>query len=61
MGQVVEPFLTLAAAARSTGLKCRTLRRLVKQRRVPYYRICGIPRVRVSEILGSIDRFERVA
>jgi excisionase family DNA binding protein len=52
---MAEPFIPIAAAARSTGIPYHTLRRLIASGRMPSVRFAGIRRVRLSQIVAAIE------
>ncbi len=52
---MAETFVPIAVASRKSGIPYRSLRRLIQQGRVPSVRFAGIPRVRLSHVLGVIE------
>ena len=52
----VEPLITIANAARKTGLAEWTLRRLVRSGAIPSIRVAGrVRRVRLSDVLAAMQ------
>jgi excisionase family DNA binding protein len=49
-----EPLLTIASAARHTGVAEWTLRRLVRDGRIPSVDVAGARRVRLSAVQAAI-------
>jgi excisionase family DNA binding protein len=50
-----EPIITIAAAARQTGLAYHALLRLLHMRRIPSVRVAGTRRVRLSQVAAYIQ------
>jgi hypothetical protein len=51
----VEPILTIAAAARATGIACLALERLGALDCVASLRVAGVRRVRLSAVLACLE------
>jgi excisionase family DNA binding protein len=52
----IEPLITIASAARQSGLAEWTLRRLVRTGAIPSVKVAGrVRRVRLSEVLAAIE------
>jgi excisionase family DNA binding protein len=56
-----ERIISIAAAARATGLPYHTLRRLIHLRRVASVRVGGTRRVRLSAVRVAIEEATTVA
>jgi excisionase family DNA binding protein len=55
VAEMAEPIITIAAAARSTGVPYASLLRLIHLRRIPCVRVAGTRRVRLSQVQSCIE------
>jgi hypothetical protein len=60
VASTAEPLRTIKSVARETGIPYLTLRRLIRERRVPSVSVAGLPpRLRLTDIRATIE--ERAA
>jgi hypothetical protein len=51
----IEPIITIARAARMSGISIFTLRRLVRSGRCASVRVAGVRRVRLSAVMSCLQ------
>jgi excisionase family DNA binding protein len=52
---MAEKIIPIAKAARLLGLEYHTLLRLLHDKRIPSVRVCGVRRVRLSQVRAAIE------